>query len=41
MNSHEIDIFKELKKYFGFNQFKGLQEQVINSLLNRKNSFVI
>ena len=41
MNSHEIDIFKELKKYFGFNQFKGLQEQVINSILNRKNSFVI
>jgi ATP-dependent DNA helicase RecQ len=41
MNSHEIDIFKELKKYFGFNQFKGLQEQVIQSVLNKKNSFVI
>jgi ATP-dependent DNA helicase RecQ len=29
MNSNEIDIHKELKKYFGFSQFKGLQEQVI------------
>jgi ATP-dependent DNA helicase RecQ len=34
MNSNEIDIHKELKKYFGFSQFKGLQEQVIQSLLN-------
>ena len=41
MNSNEIDIHKELKKYFGFNQFKGLQEQVINSLIQSNNSFVI
>ncbi len=41
MNSNEIDIHKELKKYFGFNQFRGLQEQVIKSILNKKNSFVI
>ncbi len=41
MNSNEIDIHKELKKYFGFNQFKGLQEQVINSIISRKNTFVI
>ena len=41
MNSNEIDIHKELKKYFGFNQFKGLQEQVIKSLLNKENVFVI
>jgi ATP-dependent DNA helicase RecQ len=41
MNSNEIDIHKELKKYFGFSQFKGLQEQVINSLLNKQNTFVI
>jgi len=41
MNSNEIDIHKELKKYFGFNQFKGLQEQVIKSLLNKINTFVI
>ena len=41
MNSYEIDIHKELKKYFGFSQFKGLQEQVIKSILNRENTFVI
>jgi ATP-dependent DNA helicase RecQ len=41
MNSHEIDIHKELKKYFGFNQFKGLQEQVIKSIIGKHNSFVI
>jgi len=41
MNSNEIDIHKELKKYFGFSQFKGLQEQVITTLLNKENTFVI
>jgi ATP-dependent DNA helicase RecQ len=41
MNLQEIDIYKELKKYFGFNQFKGLQEQVIKSVLAKKNTFVI
>ena len=41
MNSNEIDIHTELKKYFGFSQFKGLQEQVIKSILNKQNTFVI
>ncbi|HEY1196398.1 DNA helicase RecQ [Flavobacterium sp.] len=41
MNSNEIEIHKELKKYFGFSQFKGLQEQVITSILSGKNTFVI
>ena len=41
MNLNEIDIHKELKKYFGFNQFKGLQEQVIKSIISQKNTFVI
>ena len=41
MNSNEIDIYKELKKYFGFNHFKGLQEQVIQTILHKNNSFVI
>ncbi len=41
MNSNEIDIHAALKKYFGFSQFKGLQEQVIRSILSNKNTFVI
>jgi ATP-dependent DNA helicase RecQ len=41
MNSNEIDIHKELKKYFGFSQFKGLQEQVVKSILAKDNTFVI
>lgn len=41
MNPNEIDIHQELKKYFGFNQFKGLQEQVIQSILSKTNTFVI
>ncbi|KVV15906.1 DNA helicase RecQ [Flavobacterium sp. TAB 87] len=41
MNSNEIEIHKELKKYFGFSQFKGLQEQVVKSVLDQKNTFVI
>ncbi len=41
MNSDEIDIYKELKKYFGFSQFKGLQEKVISSIITGSNTFVI
>src|SRR5690606_30773840 len=41
MNSPEIDIHQQLKKYFGFSQFKGLQEQVIRSILAKENTFVI
>ena len=41
MNLNEIDIHKELKKYFGFNQFKGLQEHVIKSIITQNNTFVI
>ncbi len=41
MNSTEIDIHAELKRYFGFSQFKGLQEQVIKSILSGQNTFVI
>ncbi|HRV54100.1 MAG TPA: DEAD/DEAH box helicase, partial [Mangrovimonas sp.] len=37
----EIDLHSALKKYFGFSQFKGLQESVISSILSRKNTFVI
>lgn len=37
----EIDLHSALKKYFGFSQFKGLQESVITSILSGKNTFVI
>lgn len=41
MNSAEIDLHKELKKYFGFNKFKGLQEDVVSSIISGNNTFVI
>ena len=37
----DIDINASLKKFFGFDQFKGLQEEVIKSILDGKNTFVI
>jgi len=39
--SDEIDLYVPLKKFFGFNKFKGLQEEVIKSILQRKDTFVI
>ena len=36
-----MDLHSSLKKFFGFNKFKGLQEQVIKSIINRNNTFVI
>lgn len=41
MKSAEIDLHKELKKYFGFNKFKGLQEDVVRSIITGNNTFVI
>lgn len=41
MKELEIDLYKELKKYFGFTQFKGLQEQVVTSIISGHNTFVI
>ncbi|MBX2828668.1 MAG: ATP-dependent DNA helicase [Flavobacteriaceae bacterium] len=38
---NELDLYASLKKYFGFTQFKGLQEDVIRSILANKNTFVI
>jgi len=37
----EHNLHTELKKYFGFNKFKGLQENVIKSLLDKNDTFVI
>ena len=41
MKLDEIDIHAALKKYFGFSHFKGLQEQVIKSIIGKNNTFVI
>lgn len=37
----ETDLYAALKKYFGFTKFKGLQEEVIKSVLAKDNTFVI
>ena len=34
-------IYIKIKEYFGFNQFKGLQEQVVKSIITGNNTFVI
>ena len=41
MNVKEMNLQEALKKYFGFSQFRGLQEKVIKSILKRENTFVI
>ncbi|MDT0688573.1 DNA helicase RecQ [Salegentibacter sp. F188] len=41
MSLTEIDLHQQLKKYFGFSQFKGLQEQVITSIVKGKDTFVV
>ncbi|MRH98960.1 RecQ family ATP-dependent DNA helicase [Kriegella sp. EG-1] len=37
----EIDIHSPLKKFFGFNKFKGLQESVVQNIVQGNNTFVI
>ena len=36
-----IDLTEKLKQYFGFDKFKGDQENVIKSLLEGKDVFVL
>ncbi|PWG04301.1 ATP-dependent DNA helicase RecQ [Polaribacter aquimarinus] len=36
-----MDLYNPLKKFFGFTKFKGLQEEVIKSIVNGDNTFVI
>lgn len=38
---NDSELYAALKKYFGFNQFKGLQEKVIKSVVTDHNTFVI
>ncbi len=41
MVSNGLDLHASLKKYFGFSQFKGLQEGVIKNIIQGNNTFVI
>ncbi|WP_203257316.1 ATP-dependent DNA helicase RecQ [Hyunsoonleella ulvae] len=41
MSIAKADLHDALKKYFGFNNFKGLQEDVIKSILGGNHTFVI
>ncbi len=41
MSIKEIDIHSALKQYFGFSTFKGLQESVIESVVDGEDVFVI
>ena len=37
----KINLTDELKKYCGFNKFKGNQEAIIQNLLSGKDTFVL
>lgn len=41
MGATTYDLHASLKKYFGFSKFKGLQEEVIQNILDRNDTFVI
>src|SRR5574344_685375 len=39
--AQKVDLTKELKKYFGFDTFKGNQEAVIRNVIEGKDTFVL
>ena len=41
MSFSSESLHKSLKDIFGFNSFKGRQEQIINNLLNDKDGMII
>ncbi len=41
MSSRDYKLASSLKRFFGFSSFRGLQEEVIETLLSGKNTFVI
>ena len=41
MSFTKEQVYESLQKHFGFNKFKGTQEQIIMSILNKKDTFVI
>ena len=41
VDGKELDLKASLKNFFGFKEFRGLQEDVIKSVLNKEKNFVI
>ena len=41
MNVVNVDLKDELKRFFGFKQFKGEQEKIIQNVFSGRNTFVI
>jgi ATP-dependent DNA helicase RecQ len=41
IDTESLVLTEQLQKYFGFNKFKGHQEEIINSVLEGKDTFVI
>ena len=41
MNTETISLHKELKRYFGFKDFKGQQQAIIQNILDGNDSFVV
>lgn len=41
MPEKKIDLHKPLKKYFGFDTFKGNQEAIIRNVLSQNDTFVL
>src|SRR5210317_591444 len=41
IENQKVNLNEALKRYFGFNSFKGLQEDVVTSILNGRDTFVI
>lgn len=41
INKEQVDLKSALRKYFGFEVFKGQQENIIRNVLDGRNSFVI
>ena len=40
-NEEKVALKKALKKYFGFDNFKGLQEEVTQSIMDNQNTFAV
>ena len=41
LTTESVDLKGALRQYFGFDKFKGSQEEIINNLLKGNNTFVI